>query len=51
MEINGRKICFNALSDVNFVLQWEELRGEFEQLEYLREILKDHIGRGSSKTV
>lgn len=27
--------------------EWEELRGEFEQLDYLREILKDHIGGGS----
>ncbi|KAJ8755326.1 hypothetical protein K2173_019124 [Erythroxylum novogranatense] len=24
--------------------EWEELQGEFEQLEYLREILKEHIG-------
>ncbi|KAM7251473.1 hypothetical protein ACFE04_023356 [Oxalis oulophora] len=24
--------------------EWEELEGEFEQLEYLKEILKDHLG-------
>ncbi|KAK2974334.1 hypothetical protein RJ640_018041 [Escallonia rubra] len=28
--------------------KWEELQGDFEQLEYLREILKDHIGEGIS---
>ncbi|KAL8104535.1 RAP domain-containing protein, chloroplastic isoform X1 [Apium graveolens] len=27
--------------------EWEELCGEFEQLDYLREILKDHIGGDS----
>lgn len=25
--------------------EWEELQGEFEQLDYLREILKDHLGK------
>lgn len=24
-------------------MQWEELQGSFEQADYLREILKDHI--------
>lgn len=33
------------------VLQWEELQGGFEQLDYLREILKDHIGEGSANIV
>nr|AKM76706.1 AT2G31890-like protein [Melianthus villosus] len=28
--------------------EWEELQGGFEQLEYLREILKDHLGEGST---
>ncbi|KAJ0092457.1 hypothetical protein Patl1_27122 [Pistacia atlantica] len=28
--------------------EWEELQGSFEQLEYLREILKDHLGEGNS---
>ncbi|XP_031273543.1 RAP domain-containing protein, chloroplastic-like isoform X1 [Pistacia vera] len=27
--------------------EWEELQGSFEQLEYLREILKDHLGEGN----
>ncbi|KAL1806259.1 hypothetical protein ACET3Z_029327 [Daucus carota] len=27
--------------------EWEELHGEFEQLDYLRKILEDHIGGGS----
>ncbi|PSS35770.1 hypothetical protein CEY00_Acc00382 [Actinidia chinensis var. chinensis] len=30
--------------------EWEELQGGFEQLEYLREILKDYIGEGSTNT-
>ena len=25
------------------LLQWEELEGEFEQLDYLRKILKDYL--------
>ncbi|KAK4428198.1 RAP domain-containing protein, chloroplastic [Sesamum alatum] len=29
--------------------EWEELQGEFEQLDYLRRILDNHIGKGSSK--
>lgn len=28
-------------------LQWEELKGGFEQLEYLRGIIKDHFHEGS----
>ncbi|XP_011072081.1 RAP domain-containing protein, chloroplastic [Sesamum indicum] len=31
--------------------EWEELQGEFEQLDYLRRILDNHIGKGSSKIV
>ncbi|KAL2506113.1 rap [Abeliophyllum distichum] len=31
--------------------EWEELRGEFEQLDYLRRILNDHIGEKRSKFV
>ncbi|KAL2529860.1 hypothetical protein Fot_22461 [Forsythia ovata] len=31
--------------------EWEELQGEFEQLNYLRRILNDHIGEKSSKFV
>ncbi|CBI24767.3 unnamed protein product, partial [Vitis vinifera] len=31
--------------------EWEELQGGFEQLDYLREILKDHIGEGSANIV
>lgn len=27
--------------------EWEELKGEFEQLEYLRDIIKDHFDQGS----
>ncbi|KAL5782057.1 hypothetical protein ACOSP7_007086 [Xanthoceras sorbifolium] len=30
--------------------EWEELQGSFEQLEYLREILKDHLGEGNDNT-
>jgi len=25
-------------------MQWEEIEGSYEQQEYLREILKEHIG-------
>ncbi|KAK4857039.1 hypothetical protein QYF36_023924 [Acer negundo] len=28
-------------------LEWEERQGSFEQLDYLREILKDHLGDGA----
>ncbi|GKV06188.1 hypothetical protein SLEP1_g18104 [Rubroshorea leprosula] len=28
--------------------EWEDLQGGFEQLDYLREILKDHLGEGGS---
>lgn len=31
--------------------EWEELRGGFEQLDYLRDILKDHIGGGTTDTL
>ncbi|KAL0417351.1 UNVERIFIED_CONTAM: RAP domain-containing protein, chloroplastic [Sesamum latifolium] len=31
--------------------EWEELQGEVEQLDYLRRILDNHIGNGSSKIV
>ncbi|KAL7098196.1 hypothetical protein ACP275_09G001800 [Erythranthe tilingii] len=31
--------------------EWEEVQGEYEQLEYLRKILDDHIGKRSSNTV
>ncbi|KAK6123644.1 hypothetical protein DH2020_042613 [Rehmannia glutinosa] len=31
--------------------EWEELQGEFEQLEYLRRIVYDCIGKGSSKVL
>ncbi|XP_057957064.1 RAP domain-containing protein, chloroplastic isoform X2 [Malania oleifera] len=31
--------------------EWEERQGEFEQLDYLREVLKDYVDTGSSSTV
>lgn len=31
--------------------EWEELQGEFEQLNYLRNILKDHLGETNTDTV
>ncbi|KAK2641629.1 hypothetical protein Ddye_023392 [Dipteronia dyeriana] len=31
-------------------LEWEERQGSFEQLDYLREILKDHLGEGDIKS-
>ncbi|KAK7349553.1 hypothetical protein VNO77_07004 [Canavalia gladiata] len=30
--------------------EWEELQGAIEQVEYLRDILKDHLDEGSTKT-
>ncbi|KAK3204795.1 hypothetical protein Dsin_018841 [Dipteronia sinensis] len=31
-------------------LEWEERQGSFEQLDYLREILKDHLGEGDNNS-
>ncbi|KAK9289263.1 hypothetical protein L1049_017739 [Liquidambar formosana] len=31
--------------------EWEELKGGFEQLDYLRKILEDHVGEGSSNAL
>jgi len=31
-------------------LQWEELQGGFEQMEYLRDILKDHLDKKYDNT-
>lgn len=42
-------VSMDVVVDV-WLMQWEEIEGSYEQQEYLREILKEHIGGDSSSS-